>query len=232
MVSELSHPFRVVWVIVAGVIIISLTICLLPVETMEDIVEEYGVVENFTVAGYFTAAILLLLDSWREDNRQGMLAALVVFMLGLRELDFHEIFTTMGIFKTRFYISPDVPIVEKCIVTVIVLVLLVSLVLFLIKNFEAFVRSWRRRDPWAVTLGAALVFIVMSKMIDSMSGPLVWFFSLLLTEPEAYSQVIEEVMELAIPLFILLSVYDFYPSISHADSIHLQSGVHSSATHG
>lgn len=215
-------PLWQVWAIVTGFTVLFLIICLLPVDIMEEIVEEFGVVENITVVGYFVAATLLLLDGWREHNKQGIVAAVVVFMLGLRELDFHEKFTTMGMFKSRFYLSPEVPIVEKCIVLLITLILFWGLAVFLKKNIGTFMTSWRQKHPWAVAISMAIVSIILSKTLDSNSGPLVWLIGLVLNEPETYTLVLEEVMELAIPCFILLGAFHFYPSRHHSGCIHTQ----------
>ena len=40
-----------------------------------------------------------------------------VLLMGMRELDFHSRFTTMGVFKLRFFSSDTVPLSEKLIVT-------------------------------------------------------------------------------------------------------------------
>lgn len=211
MIDALSYPSRGVRVILAGVAFLSLTVCLLPVELMKHVVEEYGVVENLTVIGYFVTVTLLFLDGWRESHVQGLIGATVVFMLGLRELDFHDRFTTMGIFKIRFYHSPEVPVIEKCIVTVVVLVLLIGLVMYVRTNFAVFIASLKRKDSWAVAIGTAVVLMFFSKTLDSASAPLDWIIALVLDEAEAYTGVVEEVTELAIPLCILLGAYEFYP---------------------
>ena len=66
-------------------------------------IEEGGVIETLSVFGYFLCVLLMLLKGkWPYIKKYNYFLILVI-LLGFRELDFHKRFTTMGIFKSKFY---------------------------------------------------------------------------------------------------------------------------------
>jgi len=74
---------------------------------------EGGVVESLSALGYFVcAALMLLMGGWHYVKKYHYVFMLVM-LFGMRELDFDKRFTTMGIFKSKFYASSDVPMIEK-----------------------------------------------------------------------------------------------------------------------
>lgn len=191
----------------AGVIVLSLLINLLPQEMAAYLVRENGLVEMLTALGYIAGAGWLFLVAGRGQINDGASAGLVVVLLGLRELDFHARFTTMGVFKTRYYISPEVPGDEKLIVSLIMICILVIVARFLRRNFATFWDGLRQRDMSALSLGLAVGSGLLSKVLDSFSGPLRKLVAHVHNDPRTFLRVIEETMELAIPIFILFAIY-------------------------
>lgn len=127
--------------------------------------------------------------------------------LALRELDFHDRFTTMGIFKTRFYISDKVPVLEKCIVTVIVLVLLVALIRYVAACYRSYLSTLLQRKTSAICVALAVIFGVVAKTFDSLSSEINNFLGPLLhMDLVMLARMSEETLELGIPLFILLAI--------------------------
>lgn len=173
------------------------------------LVKENGPVETLSAAGYLFAAFLLFLEVWRGRMRDGFSAGLLVTMLGLRELDFHTRFTTMGIFKTRYYISDQVPGGEKIIGFLIVMLIFVVAIRYGKRNIIPFWNALRSDRMYAITLGLSLGCIVASKMLDSFSWPFEPLAACFSNEPKHFLRVAEESLELAIPLYLLLSIHYF-----------------------
>jgi hypothetical protein len=136
-----------------------------------------------------------------------------VLLLGLRELDFHARFTTMGIFKTRYYISPEVPLAEKLVVSVIVIVISIVAIRYMRQKYSSFLEGFRQRSLPAMAIFLAGCSAVLSKSLDSFSGPIEWLISLFRNDISGMAlQVMEESIELAIPAFILIAIYSSSPS--------------------
>lgn len=182
---------------------------LLPIDLAIALVKENGPVETLSAAGYFFVAFRLVLEAWRGRIRDGFSAGVLATMLGLRELDFHARFTTMGIFKTRYYISDQVPAGEKIIVSWIVMLLLAVAIRYCKRNIGPFWHALRSHRMHAIAFSLSLGCIVVSKMLDSLSWPFeplaAWFSN----EPKHFLRVAEENLELAIPLYMLLSMHYF-----------------------
>ena len=132
----------------------------------------------------------------------------MVALLGLRELDFHSRFTSMGIMKTEYYISPKVPGTEKAIVSALVLIILCIAIHFVWTRWTSFLTALKAGDTAAVNVALAIGFCIITKTIDNNSTFIRKTVAFFFTEPRySFTRVVEETMELAIPLFILLAIY-------------------------
>ncbi len=188
---------------------IELVVLILPPDLREWVIKENGPIENASVVGYLLAVCWLCITGFRRRSVQGyFLSALLVFSLALRELDFHERFTTMGIFKTLFYVSPKVPITEKIIVSTIVLTIFAALFWYVKKYGSGLIQALRRRENWAICITIAIALAGITKTLDGSSGGInECCLSFLHLNSATVAWVSEEVLELAIPLFILLAIY-------------------------
>ena len=194
--------------IVAAYVLLVVTISLLPGNIPYETVKEGGPIETLSAGGYFLFCIFLFHFNWIEAIKTAVAPGFFVLLLGLRELDFHARFTTMGMFKSRFYISPDVPIVEKAIVGTFVIGLIVYAVWYLLRVWPFFKRALRARRPWAVSLICAVGCVVFSKALDGNSD----IYELLLPmleDTRILARIIEECMELLIPLFFIRSLLQY-----------------------
>ena len=87
-------------------------------------IEEGGVIETLSVFGYFLCVLLILLKGkWAYIKKYNYFLILII-LFGLRELDFDKRFTTMGILKSKFYLSNSVPVTEKLIGLLVIAILL------------------------------------------------------------------------------------------------------------
>ena len=67
----------------------------------------------------------------------------LVTLFGCRELDFDKAFTTIGILKSRFFVSPDVPLGEKLAGFIVISILIWSVYKILSQHFAHFYRLAR-----------------------------------------------------------------------------------------
>lgn len=153
---------------------------------------ESGPIQIFTVVGYCMACVVAVFLQWKGQISSGYQAALIFLALGLRELDFHDRFTTMGIMKSRFYISDAVPLTEKIIGAVVLLGLTYLVVLFLKKNLRSFFSALRTGNRAALLSLNGFSFLIVSKLIDANSSLIVCS--------------IEETIEMTIPFFFLFAM--------------------------
>lgn len=175
-------------------------------------IDEGGIIGTLSVSGYFLCALLILSKGGWSYIRKYNYFFILIILLGLRELDFDKRFTTMGILKSRFYFSDDVPINEK-LIGVLVIVILLYIVFSIAKNhLKELFNEVGKGSP--VHIGGLLTFFVMlfAKTIDGIGRKLsdIGFF---ITEQTSITFLImEEVLELGIPLLII-STYFIYFSI-------------------
>lgn len=175
-------------------------------------IDEGGVIETLSVLGYFLCTLLILSKGgWTYIKKYNYFFILII-LFGLRELDFDKRFTTIGMLKIKFYFSDNVPITEK-LIGILVIVIISYIIVSIIKNhLKAF--FYKVSQAYPVHVGALLTFFVVlfSKSIDGIGRKLgdIGFF--IKEQTSITFLVIEEVLELGIPLLII-STYFIYFSI-------------------
>lgn len=88
-----------------------------------------------------------------------------MFFALLRELGFHNSYTTMSVFKSRFYVSPDVPFYEKIIGAAVVFILLYS-VFRISKYFIPTVIKAFKGETYALLVYTAMGMSGLAKFLD------------------------------------------------------------------
>jgi hypothetical protein len=71
----------------------------------------FGIDEWGKVMFLFVASVAFVM--WRKRGALFGFLALAELLMAMRELDVHRAFTTFGVFSTRLYARPDVPLFEK-----------------------------------------------------------------------------------------------------------------------
>lgn len=139
-------------------------------EAQAKLMKEGGLIETASWISYFVAAFFVLLKMFKSPNRWSMLVG--VMLLGMRELDFDKRFTAMGIFKSRFYSSADVPVGEKLIGVLVTAAIVVTL-FFLVKNhLKPFISRVMNREGASLSFFFAGGLMVFAKSIDGLSRKL------------------------------------------------------------
>ena len=199
--NQEDYPYSGLYLIGIPLLAIIILLNLLPSSVAHSLVKENHAIENATVVGYCIGALIACLFFFRLRWDQGLATSIILVLLGSRELDFHDKFTTMGIFKIKFYLGSEVLLPEKLIGATIVFLLLAFVVWFLKNNTDSFLACLKNRRPCCVTVLAGLVSLPFSKLLDSSIMGLVDNDRLI---------YFEESVELAIPYFFIVALLQFY----------------------
>ncbi len=170
------------------------------------IFNENGLIESLSALGYLFC-VLYMLIKWRLEwiKKYHYFVILTIFF-GLRELDFDKKFTTMGIFKSRFYLSEIVPLAEKIAGALVLLLLAYVLLAIFVQHIKNLNLNIIKSSVVHQGLISVFALILISKSIDGI-GRKLSDFGLYLNEVTINNlTVIEEVLELGIPLLIFSSL--------------------------
>jgi hypothetical protein len=205
----------------AGILIslMALAGCLLmfafvPIEDLKNWTREDAFFEYGSIVGYWAAALLCLLQAYRGVSaRFHASTALLLFLLGARELDWHKKFTTASILKLNYYFKMQVPAFERLIATAVVIFILIFTAYYIVRYVPPFLRNLRRREPSAITVCCALVALVFSKIMDRLVNILQDDYGLAVAEWLVKLQLsIEEPVEMLIPILIMVAMYQAHLS--------------------
>ena len=184
----------------------SILICI--GERANFIVKEGGLVETTTVLLY---GIVIAVILWKKPMRcssANWLSTTAVLLLMFREMDFDKSFTTMGIFKSRFYKSSEVPLIEKLVAGVVIIFIIVIFFL-LVRHYIRSVLSEAKRNlnaEWGVFIAIALAAI--SKLVlDGLPRKLGNIGLESSDIIKNYHGFLEEVLELGIPVTLLMALF-------------------------
>jgi hypothetical protein len=188
------------------------------------VVTEGGWIENLTAAGHFMAVGLFICVGGRRFLREHFSTCLLVLAFGLRELDFDKRFTTMGIFKTRFYKSAGVPVDEK-IIGLFVIGILLLVVWDVIRKYS---KSWRagKKHLDAVSCGVLLVgaLLVLSKTADGFRRRL-REFGMSVSDGVSFNITrAEEILEMGLPIVIIIAFFAYQARGKRKTGPHLSAG--------
>ncbi len=174
------------------------------------LVQEGGVVESATVLGYFLCLCLLLFKGGLSRFKSYADVFVLISFFMLRELDFDKKFTTMGIFKSRFYTSAEVPGVEKLIGVFVILILVSVVCSILYRHLKTFLTGLKNRE--AFFLGPMIVFalLVLSKSMDGIARRLKSLGLELDKQARLNFQALEETLELGIPVLLMVTAIQYF----------------------
>lgn len=179
----------------------------LDTETKLYFVREGGPIELLSATGYFICILLMLFQGQKGLGHLSYWSVtLMLLFLGLRELDFHCRFTTMGITKTKFFVSPDVPLTEKIIGAAVLLLFLLTAFYLVKQHYRDIWNSLRKRSSWAIGLCLGIVLIFTSKFLDNQADLVEMLLGLIGIEWNPISVTVEEVAELNIPVMFMLAI--------------------------
>ena len=168
---------------------------------------ESGLIEVASAVGYFVCTLYMIARGGRDFLASRGYFVVLTLLFGFRELDFDKAFTTMGILKSRFYLSSDHPFQEKVIGLLVIALIFWTVFQLLRHHFTEFMRGLKQRAP--VALGVALIFFLLafSKSIDGLARKLKPFGIETSAEVSRWAGSVEEVLELGIPIYMVLTFH-------------------------
>lgn len=181
-------------------------------ETYSFVFKEGGVVETLSAAGYFAAFALLLFHIVRQKKPAGWSLCVMILCFGFRELDFDKRFTTMGVFKARFYSSSEVMVSEKAIGVLVILALVVCLYYLIKAHARLFFRNLKTFDPVAITVFLALAVMGASKTLDGLPRKLKPLGAVFSNHAKTVLGTVEELLELLVPVLMIAAILGAFRS--------------------
>ncbi len=175
-------------------------------ERLGALTRESGWIEVTTAALYLIAT-LALLASWRRDGRFFVHSAVLVALLGARELDLHKAFTSDSILSTRFFFRDQAGLQEKILAGLFLLAMAVVVLRYL-RNWPRLRDGLRRRSPAAISAALAILLLPATKSLDAF-GRVAKGFGFEITFDINAVGIVEESVELAIPTVIILATVQF-----------------------
>jgi len=178
------------------------------VQPEDYLLSESGPIETISAIGYLlcAAAIIRLAGDW--SGRWPAAGLLILF--ALREMDFHNRFTTMSLSKSRFYLSPEVGMTEKLIGGAVIAMFLYCIYRLFRLEGRAWLNGLKRGKACAYGVLFALSCIVIAKSLDGFARKLADVGILVSSQAASYASIFEEVLELGIPIMIGLSIACYY----------------------
>ena len=172
--------------------------------TRKALLNEDGPVEIASALLYFACCAYVLLKGGFGFFQRFPYLVVIPMLFGMRELDFDKRFTAIGVLKSKFYVSPLVPLHTKLLVIALGLVVIALILLMLKRHFVDFWDGVRNRTAFGWGILLVLAMLVVSKSLDGLERKST---SLGVTVPPLiakYSSVAEEIIELGIPVTMLL----------------------------
>jgi hypothetical protein len=195
----------------------SILICI--GESANSIIEEGGLVETTTVLLYGIVIFVILWKKPMESSITNWLSTTGILILMFREMDFDKAFTTMGIFKSRFYKSSEVPIIEK-LVAGVVIIFIITVSFLLIRHYIYSIRSEAKKNlnaEWGVFI--AITLAAISKLVlDGLPRKLSNIGLESVDIIKNYHEFLEEVLELGIPIALLIALFCKLKDVEQVDA--------------
>ena len=203
------HYFRAMAFAAAALIALMIVPFFLTNELQEFYLSEGGPIQVFSAAFYVIIVVVLFREAGLQFVAEHFYFALLPLAMCLRELDFHTHFTAMSMTKMSFYLSGQVPMAQKLFAVVTLAVLGLSTYLMLRRHAGSFLAGLKRFDAAPVALVLAVASAVLSKTLDGGARKLEAFGIEIGASATFLSIVLEEVLELGIPIFMAIAVFAY-----------------------
>ena len=149
-------------------------------------------------------ALLTLMSNRKLKSSRLKVMALtyVIFIYFLREADFHRLFTLEHVTRGKYYTMQSVPLWERIIAALVLLLLVLCIAYLLIKYSQIIWKNLRLFEPWAVSIFLWFLVLFISQLSDK-SG----------LNDIHIGRVIEECSECWAAIFIFLAIIQVIPML-------------------
>lgn len=204
---RLTPALRLALLVIAAYAALLLTMgATLPPEVFRPVFSETGPFERMSIALWVVLALALWWPSGLTP-RLRLMSGLLALAFAAREADLHKAYTSMSLTKIKFYLSPEIGLVEKLLAGLALLAVVALLVLLA----RALVRYLVHGGGWRSSAGQLVLLPVLllptTKIIDRFSSQLYELWQIVL--PVTLGQLvgaIEEGIETAMPLLFLVAL--------------------------
>jgi hypothetical protein len=186
-------------------------------EQREFLLSESGPIEMGSAISWFICSTFLILLYIKNIWKGGIAASVICLAFALRELDFQKKFTVMSIDKINFYLESKAPIIEKLIVSLIVLFLFYLIFNLIRKNYIFVWQKLKEKNILFIILAIAIFLLPLSKILDRFPNRLKEAGISVSETINQQASIWEEVVELIIPLLFLLIIFqalNFFRSLT------------------
>ena len=174
-------------------------------EWRDVIASENGPVERMSAVLWFMGFVWAFMAAWNVKNvRLEWLSLSTLFLLfGLRELDAHVWITGWNLDKLANYWNPAIPLQERLLVVVLMVVPCILVGAIVIARFwEKRSWVWQAEQPWGPHVIMGLALLVLCTSIDKI-GPYALPYLGVGDPGKIALMIIEEFLELMLPVFVL-----------------------------
>jgi hypothetical protein len=198
--------------ILAGILLLLLFVLSLVLEGNDRklLLKEGGWVESATALAYFfCAAFIVYKGKLTYLKKYPHIFLLIIFFM-LRELDFDSRFTTTGIFKIRFFTGSNVPLTEKIIGAIVILLLLYIIFIILYRHTKDFISGLKKHSIVDVGVLISCIVLAVSQSLDGLDRKLKSFGIIVSKQVSMHAGAAEEMLELGVPIFFIITLSAYF----------------------
>ena len=167
---------------------------------------EHGGLEMASAFLYLWAAAVWVRLHGGRGLRRDWQVPLLLLMMGGRELDLDKSLTSVGLLKSRLYLSAEAPVWERLLGVVVLALLAVALVRLARRQGRGFLARLRSGSGPEVAVLGGLLLAAFAKTVDGLGRKLQGFGIELGAGTARQVGTAEEVLELFVPLLFLAAV--------------------------
>ncbi|MDF3383278.1 MULTISPECIES: hypothetical protein [Sulfitobacter] len=196
------------WVILALILAFAAQMVVvngLPAASQTTLLAEGGFYESLSVVGY-VLCILALVWTLRAAVLRVWYLPLVLAVMAARELDLDKSLFTRGLFKARQYTGEGVPLGERLIAGLILVLIVTAILLMLWRHARPYLAALFRGRAWAGAVLLGIGFTVAYKLLDGIARKLAPLGIEVSADAERTAFVVEEIGELGIPVMFLVAI--------------------------
>lgn len=204
---NLTPTFKIAFVLLLIYVThLSYLAMVLPSEVFHPLFAETGPYEGMSIVLWCVLGVMLL-GSLSLSPRPIAAMALTAFVFAAREADWHKKFTDMSLVKIKFYLSPDVPGMQKLLGGLVYIAVILLLVYLAKLLFDYVYRQGGLRTAIGQLLLLPAVLLPASKILDRIASQVYEITGTRL--PEGVGQMIaawEEGLEMALPVLFIVAL--------------------------
>ena len=197
--------FAVLLAVLVGLVAIGAYAVSLDTGASQKLLSERGPVERASPLLYLAGIAAMPFAFGLRGAAARWYVAVVLAFFAFRELDLDKSLFTLGLLKSRQYLS-DTPVMEKVVGLAIIGLLAASAVAIAVRHGRSWVVDVFRGRAWAWATGLALFFLVTSKTVDGPMRKLAPWGITIDAETKRWIVTYEEIAELGAAVCLLLAV--------------------------